>query len=123
MATYVFACTPLHGHLTPLLDIAAEAVRRSHQVTVLTGARFAAEVAAVGAAHVALPAGADYDDRDLERVFAGGRPACRVARVNADIERLGVSWLAAPKRRAMLLLTRIISSSRVMLRCSRNSMR
>lgn len=92
MASYVFACTPLHGHLTPLLGIAAEAVRRSHQVTVLTGARFAAEVAAVGAAHVALPAGADYDDRDLVGVFAGGRPAGRIARVNADIERL----LAAP---------------------------
>ena len=82
------ACTPVHGHLAPLLRATRELVRRSNEVVVLTGSRFEAAVAATGARHVALPAGADYDDRDLNASFPGRVSKRGPAKLNFDVVHL-----------------------------------
>ncbi|SEH03372.1 UDP:flavonoid glycosyltransferase YjiC, YdhE family [Nonomuraea solani] len=69
MPRIIVAATPLHGHVTPLLSVAADLVRRGHDVAMLTGSRFAGRVRATGARHVSLPPEADYDDRRMTAHF------------------------------------------------------
>jgi len=63
--SYLIASVPIHGHVSPLLPIAAHLVDRGDTVRFLTGARFAAAVSATGAGHVPLPPASDFDDRTL----------------------------------------------------------
>lgn len=65
MPHHLLASVPIHGHVSPMLGIAADLVRRGERVTVLTGARFADAVTATGSEFVPLPPDADYDDRLL----------------------------------------------------------
>jgi UDP:flavonoid glycosyltransferase YjiC (YdhE family) len=65
MSHYLIASVPIHGHVTPLLAVAAGLVERGHHVRFLTGARFSKAVERTGSAFVALPEDADYDDRLL----------------------------------------------------------
>jgi UDP:flavonoid glycosyltransferase YjiC (YdhE family) len=65
MANIVIGSVPIHGHVTPLLAVAASLVERGHRVRFVTGARFADAVISTGSDFVALPAEADYDDREL----------------------------------------------------------
>ena len=60
MTSIIFASVPIHGHVTPLLPLAAELVARGDRVRFLTGSRFAAAVAATGAEHVSLTGDADF---------------------------------------------------------------
>ena len=69
MTSIIFASVPIHGHVTPLLPLAAELVARGDRVRFLTGSRFAAVVAATGAEHVSLPDEADFDDRFVTAQF------------------------------------------------------
>jgi MGT family glycosyltransferase len=70
MASILIAAVPVHGHVTPLLDVARHLVARGDRVRFLTGARFADAVTATGARHVPLPDEADFDDRmDLHERF------------------------------------------------------
>ncbi len=69
MSLVIATATPFHGHVQPVLTVAADLVRRGHEVVVLTGSRFADQVRAVGAIHVSLPSAADFDDRKLELYF------------------------------------------------------
>ena len=66
MGRYLLASTPLQGHVTPVLAVAAALAGRGHEVTVCTGARFASAVASTGSGFRPLPAAADFDDRRLE---------------------------------------------------------
>ena len=74
MSQYLIASVPIHGHVAPLLAVAAGLVDRGHHVRFLTGARFSHVVDQTGSTFVPLPAGADYDDRLLGGVH-DGRPA------------------------------------------------
>ncbi|MEV0355743.1 glycosyltransferase [Nocardia sp. NPDC050697] len=65
MPHYLLASVPIHGHVTPLLAIAADLAGRGDRVTFLAGRRFAGAVTATGAEFLPLPADADYDDRLL----------------------------------------------------------
>ncbi|HEU5483317.1 MAG TPA: glycosyltransferase [Microlunatus sp.] len=65
MPSYLLASVPIHGHVNPLLPIAAHLVARGDSVRFLTGARFARRVSATGATHVPLPPASDFDDRSL----------------------------------------------------------
>lgn len=65
MGSVIVAAPPVFGETVPLLEIAAGLVRRGQTVTVLAGARFAAQAAATGARFVPLPEEADFDDRVL----------------------------------------------------------
>ncbi|HZJ05354.1 MAG TPA: glycosyltransferase [Nocardioidaceae bacterium] len=65
MSHYLIASVPIHGHVSPLLAVAAGLVARGHTVRFLTGARFSEVVERTGSAFVALPEEGDYDDRLL----------------------------------------------------------
>lgn len=82
MASVLICSNPSHGHVGPLLAIAAELIRRGDSVRFLTGQRFRAAVESVGASFRPLPADCDFDDRDLDSVFP---------------ERVGLTGLAAMK--------------------------
>lgn len=71
MTKVIVVASPIHGHVMPLLPVAADLVRRGHDVLVHTGSRFSEHVRRIGARHVPLPAEADFDDRDLSAAFPG----------------------------------------------------
>ena len=83
MASLLLCSTPVHGHVTPLLAVTRSLAAAGHDVRFLTGARYRAAVEAAGARFVALPAEADYDDRDMDASFPG-----RVGRTGVD----GAKW-------------------------------
>ncbi|MEV6073002.1 nucleotide disphospho-sugar-binding domain-containing protein [Nocardia sp. NPDC052001] len=56
MARYLVAASPIPGHVTPMLTLAADLRRRGHQVRLLTGARFRETAAAQGIPFVTLDA-------------------------------------------------------------------
>lgn len=68
MATYLLTCTPAHGHVLPLLTIAAHLRAAGHRVLFLTSERYEARVRAAGVEFVALPAEADVDLDDAASV-------------------------------------------------------
>jgi len=76
-------CTPVHGHVTPVLAVVRVLVAAGHDVRVLTGARYREAVTAAGAQWIPLPEAADYDDRDMDAAFPG-----RVGRRGVD----GARW-------------------------------
>ncbi|MFI8825223.1 nucleotide disphospho-sugar-binding domain-containing protein [Streptomyces sp. NPDC053431] len=69
MPRILVAATPVSGHHGPLLQIASHLARLGHEVVFLGGARFADQVRAAGPEFRALPAEADYDDRDFSARF------------------------------------------------------
>ncbi|MEU4474981.1 nucleotide disphospho-sugar-binding domain-containing protein [Micromonospora sp. NPDC023888] len=69
MARVIVGATPFEGHVGPVLTIAADLVRRGHEVVVYTGSRFEARALAIGARFQALPPEADLDDRRLDSLF------------------------------------------------------
>ncbi|WP_396645812.1 glycosyltransferase [Microbacterium sp.] len=58
--------SPIFGHVSPLITVAASLTEAGHDVIFLTGRKYQARVEDAGATFVALPAEADYDDADLE---------------------------------------------------------
>ena len=73
MTSVLLASTPVRGHVTPLLSVAASLIAAGDRVRFLTGARYREEVLATGADFLPLPAEADYDDRDMDAAFPGRR--------------------------------------------------
>ena len=69
MSSIVVASIPAHGHITPLLTVAENFVKRGDDVRFVTGSRYADKVAATGATFVPLPAEADFDDQHLLTSF------------------------------------------------------
>ncbi|WP_159451016.1 nucleotide disphospho-sugar-binding domain-containing protein [Micromonospora cremea] len=55
--------------MSPVLTVAADLVRRGHEVVVYTGSRFEERALAIGARFQALPPEADLDDRTLDSLF------------------------------------------------------
>lgn len=99
MSSYLITCTPAHGHVMPLLQIARHLISRGHEVSFLTSLRYADQVTAAGARFVALPAEADInlDDADTafpERVGLTGPAALRFDMSNLFV-RPGAVQLAA----------------------------
>lgn len=73
MTSILLTATPVHGHVTPLLAVAASLVAAGDRVRFLTGSRYREQVLATGADFLPLPAEADYDDRDMDAAFPGRR--------------------------------------------------
>ncbi|GAA1522833.1 MGT family glycosyltransferase [Agromyces terreus] len=73
MSSVLMTATPVHGHVTPLLAVAASLVAAGDRVRFLTGARYRDAVLATGAEYLPLPPAADYDDRDVDAAFPGRR--------------------------------------------------
>jgi MGT family glycosyltransferase len=86
MSSVIIASIPVHGHVTPLLTVAENFVKRGDDVRFITGARFADKVAATGASHVPLPPEADFDDRNLFEHFPERARLKGIKAVAFDIE-------------------------------------
>jgi len=109
MSSHLIACTPAHGHVVPLLQVARHLIVRGDDVTFLTSSRYAEQVASTGARFVPLPDAADVDLDDAdgafpERVGLTGTAALRFDMSNLFV-RPGVAQLAAV--RAVLAERRI----------------
>ncbi|KQO97667.1 glycosyltransferase [Leifsonia sp. Leaf264] len=73
MTSVLITSTPVHGHVTPLLSVAASLVAAGDRVRFLTGVRYRDAVVATGAEFLPLPDAADYDDTDMDAAFPGRR--------------------------------------------------
>lgn len=71
MASVLLCSSPLIGHVTPMLSVAAGLVERGHDVRFLTGQRYRDRVEDTGADFVPLPPEADFDDTNLDEAFPG----------------------------------------------------
>lgn len=71
MASVLVCSSPLIGHVTPMLSVAAGLVERGHDVRFLTGQRYRDRVEHTGASFVPLPPEADFDDTNLAGAFPG----------------------------------------------------
>jgi UDP:flavonoid glycosyltransferase YjiC (YdhE family) len=90
MSSIIVASIPAHGHITPLLTVAENFVKRGDVVRFVTGSRYAEKVAAAGATFVPLPAGADFDEQDLLASFPERAKLKGIKAVAFDIENVFV---------------------------------
>ena len=99
MSSYLITCTPAHGHVLPLLQIARLLVERGDEVRFLTSIRYADRVTAAGATFVPLPAEADIDLDDADAAFPERRGLTGPAALRFDMSNLfirpGAAQLAA----------------------------
>ena len=61
----LIASTPATGHLNPLLAITRILLAEGHEIAFLTGTAFRARIESSGAKFFSLPAGADFDLREI----------------------------------------------------------
>jgi UDP:flavonoid glycosyltransferase YjiC (YdhE family) len=61
----LIASTPMTGHLNPLLTIGRLLIAEGHEVVGLTGSALRERIEGIGAEFQPLPAGADFDLRDI----------------------------------------------------------
>jgi MGT family glycosyltransferase len=85
----IASCPPI-GHISPLLNVARGLVARGDRVTILTSARHADKIRAVGAEPRPLPYGADYDDSAFDAELPGRAETSGIARINFDVEHVFV---------------------------------
>ena len=85
MPNYLLCSTPIQGHVSPMLAIAAELIGRGHRITMITGSRFRDAVEAVGATHRPLTGAADYDDRLFADEDDGDRNGIRLMREGMEM--------------------------------------
>ena len=98
MSHFLLPSSPIYGHVTPMVAIGRALVERGHDVTVLTGRKYAGPVRDAGLGFRALPPEADYDDAHLEE-WLPERPRLRgVAAGRYDILNLFVRPLVAQHR-------------------------
>lgn len=99
MSSYLITCTPAHGHVMPLLQIARHLLARGHEVGFLTSVRYAEHVSAAGARFVALPTEADVDLDHVDAAFPERAGLTGPAALRFDMSNLfvrpGAAQLAA----------------------------
>ncbi len=86
MSSIIIASIPAHGHLTPLLTVAENFVKRGDDVRFITGLRYAEKVTATGASFVPLPAEADFDVQHVVESFPERARLRGVRAISFDIE-------------------------------------
>ncbi|MCV7377403.1 glycosyl transferase [Mycobacterium alsense] len=85
MSSIVIASIPAHGHITPLLAVAQNLVKRGDDVRFITGSHFADKVTATGATFLPLVAEADFD-QNLLATFPERAKLKGVKAIRFDIE-------------------------------------
>lgn len=65
MSHYLLPCTPIYGHVAPMITVGQALLARGQRATVLTGSKFRRAVEASGLGFRALPGEVDYDDANL----------------------------------------------------------
>lgn len=86
---------PVHGHVTPMLEVAKALVDEGIAVRVLTGSRFRDTVVATGAEFVPLPDEADYDDRVLDEHFPGRVGLTGIRQIQYDVSHMFLGCMRA----------------------------
>lgn len=95
MTRVLLLSSPIFGHVSPMLALGRGLRRRGHEVTLLTGSKYAASVAGAGLDFLPLPPGADYDDADLESWLPRRHHRTRIAAGRYDITGMFVRPLGA----------------------------
>lgn len=95
MSSYLITCTPAHGHIMPLLQVARHLIARGDRVTVLTSPRYAERVRGAGARFLPLPAEADIDLDDPDGAFPERAGLTGPAAIRFDMSTLFIRPAAA----------------------------
>jgi len=95
MSKVLLLSSPIFGHVSPVLSLGRGLAERGHRVTLLTGSKYAASAAGAGLDFLPLPAGADYDDADLEPWLPRRHHRTRIAAGRYDITGMFVRPLGA----------------------------
>ncbi|WP_152360223.1 glycosyltransferase [Microlunatus speluncae] len=98
MSSLLICSTSAHGHVAPLLPIAAELVAAGVRVRFLTGSAFRAAVERTGAEHLPLPAEADLVDGDLDQRYPERVRLSGAARMRFDLIELFLKPVPAQLR-------------------------
>lgn len=83
--SFLLCSPPVHGHVTPVIELGRGLVERGDAVTVLTGRRYEDAVLRSGLAFAPLPAEVDFDDSDLDAWLPGRGEAKGLAAVRQDM--------------------------------------
>jgi UDP:flavonoid glycosyltransferase YjiC (YdhE family) len=75
MARYLLAASPLAGHVTPMLRIAADLHERGHHVTMLTGAQYHDSISRCGVHTIDLPLAGQPSAQDGKSVGSAWLPS------------------------------------------------
>ncbi|MDW4574250.1 glycosyltransferase [Microbacterium sp. M3] len=95
MSSYLLTCTPAHGHVMPLLQVARHLIGNGHDVRFLTSRRYAERVTGAGVPFLPLPADADVDLDDPDRAFPERAGLTGPAAIRFDMSNLFVRPSAA----------------------------
>ena len=87
MSSIIIASIPAHGHITPLLAVAENFVKRGDDVRFVTGFRYADKIAATGATFVPLPAESAFD-QDILTTFPERAKLKGIKAIAFDIEQV-----------------------------------
>lgn len=98
MFRIVIPCTPIYGHLAPMVAVGRALVERGHSVTVLTGAKWRTLVEDAGLGFVPLPASVDYDDNDFDAFLPGRGRLSGIASIRHDLMGLFIGTIPAQYR-------------------------
>jgi len=109
MSSVLICSTPAHGHVTPLVAVAAELIQQGHRVRFLTGSRFRERVEGVGAEFLPLPTEADFDDRTVDADHPGRAGLTGAAAMRFDVREIFLRPAASQHR----TLTDIIAAGQV----------
>jgi MGT family glycosyltransferase len=107
MSTYVLGACPIWGHVSPVIAVGQHLRAAGHSVTMLTGSRFREQVEAAGLTHVALPADADFDDRQPDSYMPDRERYRGIARVRYEIETVFVRRTAGQYRGMRALIDQL----------------
>ena len=103
MNHYLLAASAVPGHVLPMVRIGQDLVQRGHQVSMLTGARFAGLVQAAGLPFLPLPPGG----------VADGQPAA-VALDRPPVPRIVRKWQRGRAEMRSLFITPMTAQSRAL---------
>jgi MGT family glycosyltransferase len=98
MTRVLLLSSPIFGHVSPMLALGRGLRLRGHEVTLLTGSKYAASAAGAGLDFLPLPPEVDYDDADLEAWLPKRRHRTRIAAGRYDITGMFVRPLGAQHR-------------------------
>lgn len=95
MFRILMPCTPIYGHLAPMVAVGRRLVERGHHVTVLTGTKWRTLVEDAGLGFVPLPAHIDYDDSDFDAFLPGRSERSGIASIRHDLVGLFIGTIPA----------------------------
>ncbi len=93
MSRVLLCASPIYGHVAPMITIGRHLVSSGHQVSILTGSRFADAVRAAGMEAISLPAACDYG-ADIYATFSAGATLNGLAKLRFDIENIFIGVMS-----------------------------